>query len=89
MNSSTTPTDELAVLRMQKKQLRRELKASRKKISDISSGIFSPDSDSATGKAYGISKLMANGMAVYEGIRLGMNVLSAFRKLFGKKRRRF
>lgn len=79
--------DALKALRESKLQVKKELKASRANIKYKVQGIISP-AKTVKRNTTRIGQLVSNGLAIYEGIRLGMSVISAFRSLFGRRRRR-
>lgn len=78
--------DALKALRESKLQVKKELKASRANIKYKVQGIISP-AKTVKRNTTRIGQLVSNGLAIYEGIRLGMSVISAFRSLFGRRRR--
>jgi hypothetical protein len=79
--------DALNALHESKLQIKKELKASKANIMYKVHGIISP-AKSGKQNSNSISQLVSNGFAIYEGVRLGLSVLSAFRSLFGRRRRR-
>lgn len=79
--------DALKALRESKLQVKKELKASKANIKYKVQGIISP-AKTVKRNTTRIGQLVSNGLAIYEGIRLGMSVISAFRSLFGRRRRR-
>ena len=89
--TQTTPIssqiDALKALQESKQQIRKELKVSQANIKYKVQGIISPAKSSRQGKTR-ISQLVANGFAIYEGLRLGISIYTAFRSLFGSRRRR-
>lgn len=66
--------------------LQEEIHASRARMSATLHEVVSPMPKTKS-KAQGIGRLISNGMAIYEGMRIGMSIISAFRTLFGKRRR--
>lgn len=85
----SSQNDALKALRESKLQIRKELKASKKQLRSKMQHFIAPAPD-AHKKTVRISRLISNGFAIYEGVRLGVSVISAFRSLFGgKSRRRF
>ena len=78
--------DVLKALRESKLQVKKELKASKANIKYKVQGIISP-AKTVKRNTTRIGQLVSNGLAIYEGIRLGMSVISAFRSLFGRRRR--
>ena len=80
--------DALKALHESKMQVKKELKVSKANIKYKVQGIISP-AKTTKRNASSISRLVSNGFAIYEGIRLGLSVISAFRSLFGRRRRRY
>ena len=89
-NSSqiSSQIDALKALRESKLQVRKELRASKANIMYKVQGIISPAKETRK-NTNNISRLVSNGFAIYEGLRLGISIISAFRSLFAKRRRRF
>ena len=79
--------DPLKALHESKLQIRRELNDSKAKLKGKVQEFIAPASD-AHKKTTSISRLVSSGIAIYEGIRLGVSVIFAFQSLFGRKRRR-
>ena len=91
MNSTSnisSQIDALKALHESKLQVKRELKVSKANIQYKVQGIISPAKSTKQDTNH-ISRLISNGFAIYEGLRLGVSIISAFRSLFGKKRRRY
>jgi hypothetical protein len=88
MPNISSQIDALKALQENKQQIKKELNASKDRLRGKIQSIISPSSDSRK-KTTRISQLVSNGFAIYEGIRLGISIFSAFRSLFGKKRRRY
>lgn len=80
--------DALQALHESKHQIRKELNVSKANIKYKVQGIISP-ARSVKRNTTRIGQLVSNGLAIYEGVRLGMSIISAFRSLFGRKRRRY
>ncbi|MBR3433656.1 MAG: hypothetical protein IKH05_08980 [Bacteroidaceae bacterium] len=85
--SISSRIDVLQALRESKQQVRKELKASKANIKYKVQGIISP-AKTVKKNTTRISQIVSNGLAIYEGIRLGMSIISAFRSLFGRRRYR-
>ena len=79
--------DALKALRESKLQLKRELNASKASLQEKVQNIVAPLPNTRK-KATQVSRLVSNGFAIYEGVRLGYSIISAFRSIFGKRRRR-
>ena len=86
MSSIMQSPDILAALQQRKKVTARRLQASQQRVLDASATFTSPRK-TADGKP-SISRLVSNGIAAYEGIRIFLNVFSDVRTLFGRRRRR-
>ena len=80
--------DALQALHESKQQIRKELNVSKANIKYKVQGIISP-ARSVKRNTTRIGQFVSNGLAIYEGVRLGMSIISAFRSLFGRKRRRY
>lgn len=80
--------DALKALHESKLQVKKELNVSKANIKYKVQGIISP-AKTVKKNTTRIGQLISNGLAIYEGLRLGMSIISAFRSLFGKKRHRY
>ncbi|MBO7067293.1 MAG: hypothetical protein J6W52_01230 [Bacteroidaceae bacterium] len=80
--------DAFKALRESKLQVQKELNTSKKQLQGKIQNFFAPLPE-ARKNTTRISRLVSNGLAIYEGIRLGASIISAFRSIFGRKRRRF
>ena len=87
MNSILSAPDILFELRRQKAALRKECKASRQHILLTVRQMVNPMPKNAS-RIQSTSRLVANGIAVYQGVRIALTILKAFRGLFGWHRRR-
>lgn len=88
-NSNNQATrDALAELRLRKERVIKDIQASKARMSDAIHEIVAP-APKAQGKIQGVNQLVSNALAVYEGIRIGVSIISAIRSLFGKRTRRY
>lgn len=87
MNNISKQSDVLKALKENKVLVQQEIQESKTRISDKIHAMTEPV-PRATNKVQGIGQIISNGMAIYEGIRIGISIISAFRTLFGKKKRR-
>lgn len=88
-NSTTQATqDALAELRLRKEQVIKDIQVSKARMSDAIHEIVAP-APKAQGKLQGVNQLVSNALAVYEGVRIGVSIVSAIRGLFGKRTRRY
>jgi hypothetical protein len=85
--SISSQIDALKALHESKMQVKKELKVSKANIKYKVQGIISP-AKTAKKNTTRIGQLVSNGLAIYEGVRLGLSIISAFRSIFGRKRRR-
>lgn len=84
--NKTTPTqqDALAAIRRQKADIRKRIRTSAETIRATTHDLFAPPV--ATNKTERFMNLIEQGIAMYEGVMLGMRVLRNVRSLFGRKR---
>lgn len=87
MISISSQHDVFKALQEKKSQTRKELKASRFRLQNKVQSFIAPLPDTHR-KTTQISRIVSNGFAIYEGIRLGLSFISAFQSIFGRKRRR-
>ena len=87
-SSISSQIDALKALRESKMQVRKELRTSKANIKYKVQGIISPAKGTKHSTS-SISRLVSNGFAIYEGLRIGISIISAFRSLFGRRRRRY
>lgn len=78
--------DARKALQESKMQIQKELRASGKRLHEKVQNMLSPLPE-AHNRTTRISRIVSNGLAAYEGIRLGLSIISAFRSIFGRKRR--
>lgn len=86
MSSIQQSPDILAALQQRKKATARRIEASRQSVADASGQL--PFMGRKAGGSHGVSSLVSNGIAFYEGARLFLSVVSVLRTLFGRRRRR-
>lgn len=67
--------------------LERDIHDSRERINNQFQGIVSPARQTAE-KAQSASHFVSRGLAIYQGVRIGINLVRGFRNLFGKRGRR-
>ena len=87
MSSILNSPDILAALQQRKKATEQELQASRSRIVKQAGQFWSP-MPKATSRAQSISRLVSNGVVIYNGLRIFASILSAVRTLFGFRKRR-
>ncbi len=77
--------DALAAIRHEKELVRAQLRQSNKKISAVSQRIFEPV-PATSNRIIGASRLVSNGLAIYEGLRMGSGFIRAVRTFFRRMR---
>lgn len=87
MSSILNSPDILAALQQRKRATGRKLKASRTRISERANLFWAPLPQTAS-RTQHISRLVSNGLIIYNGIRICSNILSAVQSIFGRRRRR-
>ncbi len=77
--------DALAALRAEKEQVKARINVSGQEIGKITQQILSPV-PAATSGIVGIGSLVSNGIAVYQGIRLGTRILRSVLSIFHRRK---
>ena len=78
--------DILVSLRQEKEAIRKKLRKSSGRMSGTTHQIFAPVPRAKT-KAQGVSQFVSSGLVIWEGVRIGMGLISAIRNFFGGRRR--
>ena len=78
--------DILVSLRQEKELIRKKLRKSSGRMSGTTHQIFAPVPRAKT-KAPGVSQFVSSGIAIWEGVRIGMGLISTVRNFFGGRRR--
>lgn len=84
-NQPTAPNNTLAYIRTRKAELRKEIQICNENIRTTTKTMFAPPK--ANNKMESFFNILDQGMAVYDGVILGMRVMRNFRRIFGRKRR--
>ncbi|MGN0233077.1 MAG: hypothetical protein ACI4B5_01480 [Bacteroidaceae bacterium] len=87
MSRLSASPDVLTSIRKQKRKLRQEIVASQALIKDSAHALVSPVTHISR-KGHSVSKFVSRGVAIFEGIRIGLRIIRATRSLFGKRKRR-
>lgn len=83
-NKTTYPQqDALAAIRTQKADVKKRIRTSAATIRITTHDLFTPPK--ASNKMERFMNLIDQGIAVYDGIMLGMRVVRNVRRIFGKK----
>ena len=80
--------DVLAELRQRKRAAERKLQASRRQMTDIAASLTGGPLPKATSRVQSISRILAGGLAVYQGYRLCSAIAGIIRSLFMPRKRR-
>ena len=80
--TNTTPVT-LESIAQKKAMLLQEIRLQKEIMTGLTQEIFAP---LATNKANAMMRAFNTGMAVFDGIVLGVKVMKKFRKIFGRKR---
>lgn len=76
--------DALSALRAEKAQVKGRIDASARRITRLGQQILSPVPATATG-LFSMGSLVSNGLAIYQGIRMGSRLFRAVTSLFRRK----
>lgn len=87
MSRLSTSPDVLTSIRKQKRMLRQEIAASQALIKNSAQALVTP-AVQISKKGNSVSKFVSRGVAIFEGIRIGLRIIRATRSLFGKRKRR-
>ncbi len=85
-NFSVRETDILVSLRREKKQLNKELRKSQARITDTTRDIFGEVPKTGNRVAL-FTNLVGNGMAIYQGVRIGNSLIRTLSLIFRKRRK--
>ena len=85
-NFTVRETDILLTLRSEKKKLSKELRQSQARITDTTRDIFG-SVPKAGNRFATVSNLVGNGMAIYQGVRIGTGLIRAVRTMLRLRRR--
>ncbi|WP_018667786.1 hypothetical protein [Bacteroides gallinarum] len=84
MNMNDTPKTEILTLeelRQQKAEALEELRAQKQAMADTARNLFAPIAPAAN-KGTAIMRAFNTGMAVFDGVMLGMKLMRKVRKIF-------
>ena len=85
-NLTIRETDILRSLRSEKKKIGREIRKSQGRISASARDIFGTVPKAGNHFA-NVSNLVGNGMAIYQGVRIGTGLIKAVRSMLRLRRR--
>lgn len=86
-NVSDTPYFTLESIAQQKSELREKLRVQKEIMTDTARELFAPLPPAAS-KSNAIMRSFNTGMAVFDGLMLGMKLLKRFRRMFGSKKKK-
>lgn len=78
------PRDMMAYIRTRKNEIRQEIRQSNAQMRTTMQAMFT--APKAGNKMESIFNVIDQGMAVYDGVMLGMRVMRNVRRIFGRKR---
>lgn len=84
-NQPAGQNDMLAYIRKRKSELRIEIQTCNENIRNTTKTLFAPPK--ANNKMESFFNIVDQGMAVYDGVILGMRVMRNFRRIFSRKRK--
>jgi hypothetical protein len=89
--AQTTKTDKereftLELIAQMKEEKRLQIEAQREKIEKRARAVFAPIEPAAT-KAESLVRMFNRGMAVFDGVMLGMKIMNSIRSVFRRKKR--
>lgn len=87
MSRLSESPDILMALRYEKEALQKEILASRQSMSAKLHDLSAPLAESHS-RVEGFSGFVSKGLTIYQGIRIGMKVVSILRTMLGRKHRR-
>ncbi len=84
-NQPAGQNDMLAYIHNRKSELRKEIQICNENIRNTTRTLFAPPK--ANNKMESFFNIIDQGMAVYDGVVLGMRVMRNFRRIFSRSRR--
>lgn len=87
MSKISASKDVLDTISKHKRAIRNEIAVSQEFISDTFQAIVSPATQ-ISGKGHQVSQIISRGMAIFEGVRIGLRLVRSIRSLFGQRKRR-
>jgi len=84
-NTPDTTSITLESITQRKKELREELHLQKQVMTDTARDLFAPLAPAAD-KGNAIMRAFNTGMAVFDGVMLGVKMMKRVRKMFGSKR---
>lgn len=87
MSKLSARPDVLGAIRQQKRLLRKEIAASQTAITSSARALVSPVTR-VSQQGHSVSRLVSRGMAIFEGVRIGLRLIRATRSFFGRSKRK-
>lgn len=84
-NTPTAPQDALDSVRTRKAEVKAQIKASSTYIKTATRQLFTPP-PKATSKLGTFMNMVDQGMAIYDGVLIGMRVVRNVRRIFGRRK---
>lgn len=88
MNTLADSPDVLAALRDRKALVKSKMQASRTQMMEKVNGLKGGATSGTAGKLHSISRLVTNGLFIYQGIRLASSIVSGIQTIFFPRKRR-
>lgn len=76
--------DTLEAIAQQKAEVLQQIRIQKRKMDGLVHELLAP-LEPAANKAAALTRAFNTGMAVFDGVRLGMKLMRRFRKFFGRK----
>lgn len=76
----------LESLALQKAELLKQLRDQKELMTDTARSLFAPP-EPATNKSMSLMRAFNTGMAVFDGVKLGLKVIKQFRRMFGSRKK--
>ncbi len=87
MSKLAASPDVLGAIRKQKRLLRKDIAASQTLIADSARALMAP-AVCVGRKGHTVSQMVSRGMAIFEGVRIGLRLVRAARSLFRHGKRK-
>lgn len=88
MSNIANSPDALAAIRQRKLAVKQKMESSRQQMSDTASGLMGSPAAKSTDRVHGITRLVRNGVTIYNGYRILATVFGALGFFFGRRRRK-
>ena len=83
-NTATYAPDALAALRERKREVRAKIEKSKLLMALTTKAMYTPPK--ATNRIEALMNMVDQGMAIYDGVMIGMRLMQGFKRVFGHRR---